>query len=167
MIWLFQNVSDTGNDFSSIIRGLINIVQRYSTFREIETHGAGQVQMASCTTENQVCFIQSHFYSDAGHSTTEKNISAHSLKHHCTAIIWRFLIQHRTSIGNSKQALGQYISMRHFMNANLNQIHCKSFHMNYLTAVCGVRQKPEWVRGRKRADWQQQEGTPTLVCKLL
>lgn len=31
----------------------------------------------------------------------------------------------------------------------------------------GVRQKPDWVRGRKRADWQQQEGTPTLVCKLL
>lgn len=31
----------------------------------------------------------------------------------------------------------------------------------------GVKQKPDWVRGRKRADWQQQEGTPTLVCKLL
>lgn len=39
-------VSDTGNDFSSIIRGLMDIVQCYSTFREIETHGVGQKQMA-------------------------------------------------------------------------------------------------------------------------
>lgn len=41
------NISDTGNDFSSIIRGLINIVQHYSTFRKIESRGAGQVQMAT------------------------------------------------------------------------------------------------------------------------
>lgn len=126
------NVSDTGNDFSSIIRGL-NIV-RYSTFREIETHGAGQVRMASCTTENQVCFIQSHFYSNAEHSTTENFyicwtqyssfLEAPLYSEHGS---WWYDTEHRTSIGNSKQALGQYISMRHFMNANLNQIHCNVF----------------------------------------
>lgn len=31
----------------------------------------------------------------------------------------------------------------------------------------GVRRKPKWIRGRKRTNWQQQEGTPTLVYKLL
>lgn len=62
------NISDTGNDFSSIFRGLINIVRHYSTFREIETHGTTGILHE---TENQVCFIQSHFYSDAEHSTTE------------------------------------------------------------------------------------------------
>lgn len=41
-----NNISDTGNGFSSIIRGLFNRVQHYSTFRKIETHGAGQVRVA-------------------------------------------------------------------------------------------------------------------------
>lgn len=89
------NISDTGNDFSSIIRGLL-IIQHYSTFRKIVMHGRTE----SCTMENQVCFIQSHFYSDAEHSSktfiSVEVSTAHSLKHHCTANTEVFLMQHRT-----------------------------------------------------------------------
>lgn len=58
-------IRDAGNDFSSIFRGGLE-ERRYSTFRRRVTHGRTE----SRTTENQVCFIQSHFYGDAGHSST-------------------------------------------------------------------------------------------------
>ena len=129
------NISDTGNDFSSIIRELINMVQRYSTFREIETHGAGQVQMAVFLQRKIKFALYNHISRATLNIPPLKNLTsvgfgtAHSLKHHCTANIE---VCDRTQnieqvFGNRKQALGRYISMRHFMNANLNQIHCKVF----------------------------------------
>lgn len=86
------NVSDTGNDFSSIIRGLINIVRHYSTFREIETHGERGTRTNGDHVQRKIKFALYNHISIARlniqplETFTSVGLStAHSSKHHCTA----------------------------------------------------------------------------------
>lgn len=56
-----------------------------------------------------------------------------------------------TSTGNTKQALGYYISMLLCMDANLSQIHCKA--LAWINEQpCLELDKLKSLRGRKRAD---------------
>lgn len=127
------NISDTSYEFSSIIRGLINVIQHHSTFRKVETLGAGQVQrtLYNRTEKNKVCFYN-HI---SEHSTTEKVLhlldSIQLIPQSTTAQLTWMFVKCRTSVGSSKQALGSYISKCHFMNANPKSNTLQCFHMNY------------------------------------
>lgn len=87
------NISDTGNDFSSIFRGLINIVRHYSTFREIETRGTtGILHGAEIKKKKKIKFALYNHISIAMLNipplktfTCVEVSTAHSLKHRFTA----------------------------------------------------------------------------------
>lgn len=150
------HISDTGNDFSSIIRGLMDRVRHYSTFRKIETHGAEQVQMAVLYNgKSSLLYTITFLEYSAGHSTTEKFIftglgTAHSLKHHCTANmeVYGTTMDREQVLGIVSRLWGiTFLCVTLWMLISINTL--QSFHMNYLTTMCRVRQKPKWWRDRK------------------
>ena len=86
-----SNVSDTGNDFSSIIRGLIDIVRRYSTFKR-NRNAWRRDRYKWHLVQREIKFALYNHISIATldipplRTFTSVGLgAARSLKHHCTA----------------------------------------------------------------------------------